>query len=164
VLENFFGISLPRTLLLEFSPMVQKLSETDGGELSPDEIWDLFVNEFIEVEGPYKLIDYQVHTESETNETCEARIKVAENEIDVKGTGSGPIDAFVAGLVETLNEPLNVVDYQEYALNEGKEAQAICILAITDDKQNKYYGVGISQNTITAAFKSIIAAINRKWK
>ncbi|MEX2489460.1 MAG: 2-isopropylmalate synthase [Pseudomonadales bacterium] len=164
VLESYFGISLPRAVLLEFSPMVQKLSETDGGELSADEIWDLFVKEFIDVQGPYQLVDYQVHVESESLETCEARIKVGENTMDLKGKGSGPIDAFVAGLVETLNEPLNVVDYQEYALNEGKEAQAICILAITDDKQQKYYGVGISQNTITAAFKSIIAAINRKWR
>jgi 2-isopropylmalate synthase len=67
-------------------------------------------------------------------------------------------------MVETLNEPLNVADYQEYGLNEGSEAQAICILSITDDDGNKYYGVGISQNTTTAAFKSIIAAINRKWR
>ena len=89
---------------------------------------------------------------------------VAENQVDVAGAGSGPIDAFIDGLVITLNEPLNVHDYQESSLNEGKEAQAICILAITDEEQNKYYGVGISQNTTTAAFKSIIAAINRKWR
>ena len=73
-------------------------------------------------------------------------------------------DAFVDGLVLALNEPLNVVDYQEYALGEGKDAQAICILAITVDKRQVCYGEGISQNTTTAAFKSIIAAINRKWK
>ena len=54
--------------------------------------------------------------------------------------------------------------YQEYALNEGKEAQAICILAITDEKTNRYYGVGISQNTTTAAFRSILAAVNRMWR
>ena len=84
--------------------------------------------------------------------------------MEVHGEGSGPIDAFIEGLVKTLNEPLTVVEYQEYALNEGSEAQAISILAITDDQENKYYGVGISQNTTTAAFKSIIAAINRKWR
>ena len=82
----------------------------------------------------------------------------------MQGEGSGPIDAFVSAMVETLNEPLNVVDYQEYALNEGKEAQAICIISINDEQENKYYGVGLSQNTTTAAFKSIIAAINRKWR
>lgn len=163
ILENYFGVSLPRTLLLEFSPIVQSISEHDGGELKADTIWNAFVNEFIEVEGPYQLIDYQVHSENDGSETCQAKIGVAENEVDVSGAGSGPIDAFINAMVETLNEPLNVVEYQEYALNEGAEAQAICILAITDEQGNRYYGVGISQNTTTAAFKSIIAAINRKW-
>ncbi len=164
ILENYFGVSLPRSLLLEFSPIIQKLTENDGGELKPDEIWEAFVAEFIEVAGPYQLIDYKVNSMEGGQESCDADIKVAENEMSIHGEGSGPIDAFIAAMVETLNEPLNVIDYQEYALNEGSEAQAICILAITDDQQNKYYGVGISQNTTTAAFKSIVAAINRKWR
>jgi 2-isopropylmalate synthase len=163
ILENYFGVSLPRPLLVEFSPIVQKLSEDDGGELLPEVIWQAFVAEFIDVDGPYQLIDYKLTSEGGV-ESCEARIKVAENEISIQGSGSGPIEAFVDAMVQTLNEPLNVVDYQEYALNEGSEAQAICILAITDDAAERYYGVGISQNTITAAFKSIIAAINRKWR
>jgi 2-isopropylmalate synthase len=164
ILENYFGVSLPRSVLLEFSPIVQAVSEADGGELKPDVIWQTFVSEFIDVEGPYQLLDYQVQTEGKDSESCQAKIRVADNEVDVSGVGSGPIDAFINAMVTTLNEPLNVADYQEYALNEGSEAQAICILAITDEDGNKYYGVGISQNTTTAAFKSIIAAINRKWR
>jgi len=164
ILENYFGVSLPRSVLLEFSPIVQAISEADGGELKPDAIWQAFVSEFIDVEGPYQLLDYQVKTEGSDRESCQAKIQVAENEVEVSGVGSGPIDAFINAMVETLNEPLNVADYQEYALNEGSEAQAICILAITDDDGNKYYGVGISQNTTTAALKSIVAAINRKWR
>jgi 2-isopropylmalate synthase len=164
ILENYFGVSLPRSVLLEFSPIVQAISEADGGELKPDAIWQAFVNEFIEVEGPYQLLDYQLKTEGSDRQSCQAKIQVADNEVEVSGVGSGPIDAFINAMVETLNEPLNVADYQEYALNEGSEAQAICILAITDDDGNKYYGVGISQNTTTAALKSIVAAINRKWR
>ena len=140
------------------------MSELDGGELKPDLIWETFVSEFVDVSGPYKLIDYKIKSSSEQLEQCAFNIKVADSDISLYGEGSGPIDAFIAGLVETLNEPLNVLDYQEYSLYEGSEAQAICILAITDDKQNKYYGVGISQNTTTAAFEAIIAAINRKWQ
>ena len=162
ILESYYGVSLPRPLLLEFSPVIQKLSE-GGGELKPDTIWDAFVNEFVEVEGPYRLIDYKVVANGE-RQVCEARIKVGENVIDIRGEGNGPIDAFIAAMVETLNEPLNVIDYQEYALNEGSQAQAICIIAITDEADSKFYGVGLSQNTITAAFGSIIAAINRKWR
>jgi len=163
ILENYFGVSLPRNILLEFSPIVQQLSEADGGELKPDQIWDAFVSEYIEVDGPYQLVDYRVSSVADEKQACDAKIKVAESEINTHGEGSGPIDAFIEGLVTTLNEPLSVVDYQEYALTEGSEAQAICILSISDEKQNRYYGVGISQNTTTAAFKSIITAINRKW-
>ena len=164
ILENYFGVSLPRPLLLEFSPIVQKISEADGGELKADKIWDAFVNEFIEVKGEYELVDYKVRSKDENQTSCKAKIRVGENEVTVEGEGSGPIDAFIAAMVETLNEPLNVMDYQEYSLNEGSEAQAICILSIADEEQNKFYGVGISQNTTTAAFKSIVAAINRKWR
>ena len=164
ILENFFGVTLPRPLLLEFSPIVQALSEADGGELKPDNIWTAFVSEYIEVEGPYQLNDYQVQSEPDGGESCTASIQVADSEVNVSGRGSGPIEAFINAMVETLNEPLNVIDYQEYALKEGSEAQAICILALSDDDGNKYYGVGISQNTTTAAFTSIIAAINRMWR
>ena len=163
ILENYFGVTLPRPLLLEFSPIVQALSEADGGELKPDNIWKAFVREYIEVEGPYQLNDYHVQSEPDGSESCTGSVQVADNELNVSGRGSGPIEAFINAMVETLNEPLNVTDYQEYALKEGSEAQAICILALNDDDGNKYYGVGISQNTTTAAFTSIIAAINRKW-
>ncbi|MCB1647646.1 MAG: 2-isopropylmalate synthase [Pseudomonadales bacterium] len=163
ILESYFGVSLPRPMLVEFSPVIQKASEADGGELKPDVIWDTFLKEFIEVEGPYRLLSYKVNSE-DGREKCAATIKVGDNEIEVQGEGNGPIDAFIAAMVETLNEPLNVVDYQEYALNEGSEAQAICIIALTDDKGDRFYGVGLSENTTTAAFASIIAAINRKWR
>jgi len=143
---------------------VQKISEASGGELKPEAIWDAFVNEFIDVKGEYELIDYKVRSVDEGQEQCTATVRVGDNTLEVTGIGSGPIDAFVAAMVETLNEPLNVMDYQEYSLNEGSKAQAICILSISDDAENKFYGVGISQNTTTAAFKSIIAAINRRWK
>ena len=164
ILENYFGVSLPRQLLVEFSPIVQKVSESSGGELKPDIIWDTFMSEFVEVKGQYELVDYKVRSIENNQERCTATIRVGDNNVEIAGTGSGPIDAFVAAMVETLNEPLNVMDYQEYSLNEGSQAQAICILSISDDSQNKFYGVGISQNTTTAAFNSIIAAINRRWK
>ncbi|MBF68748.1 MAG: 2-isopropylmalate synthase [Gammaproteobacteria bacterium] len=164
ILENFFGVTLPRQLLLEFSPIIQQLTEAEGGELKPDTIWMAFNEEFVEVDGQYQLVDYEMSSAPDGTETCKARIRVGDNELDVHGSGSGPIDAFVDGLTQALNEPLNVSEYQEYALNEGKEAQAICILTITDEKTNRYYGVGISQNTTKAAFKAIIAAVNRMWR
>ena len=164
ILENYFDVQLPRELLLELSPLIQKESEVDGGELKPARIWDAFVRELVEVPGPYELIDYEVRSVGGEREYCLARIKVAASEIQIEGEGAGPIDAFVTALASTLNEPINVVEYQEYALNEGSQAKAISILKIADSKGNKCFGVGISPNTTTAAFKSIIAAMNRLWR
>jgi 2-isopropylmalate synthase len=70
--------------------------------------------------------------------------------------------------VETLNEPLNIVDYHEHAMTTGKDAQAICILAIDDDKDSdargRCVGVGLSRNTITASLNAIVSALNRRWQ
>lgn len=164
ILENYFGVQLPRDLLLELSPIVQKVSEADGGELQPDTIWQTFISELVEVRGPYALIDYEVRSIPDEREYCKARVRVSDNEIDVEGEGNGPIDAFVTALASTLNETIHVVDYQEYAMNEGSEAQAISIIAVSGGNTEKCFGVGISQNTTTAAFKSIIASLNRLWR
>ena len=164
ILEQHYGVSLPRALLQELQPIIQQLSEADGGELKPAAIWAAFIKEYVEAPGPYALLDYQMQTEGEGVERCRATVKVAENDLQIEGQGSGPIDAFTHAMVGTLNEPLNVVEYQEYALREGSEAQAICILALEDESQERFYGVGISQNTTRAALSSIIAAINRRWR
>ena len=161
VFENYFGVHLPRELLLELSPIIQQVSEADGGELTADVIWSTFVSELVEVEGPYQLLSYDVKSSSAEKETCQAVIKIAESEISIAGEGSGPIDAFVSALSQSINEPLNVVDYQEYALNEGSNAKAISIIAVNDGESIKHFGVGISPNTTTAAFHPIERCDNR---
>ncbi|MEJ2132809.1 MAG: alpha-isopropylmalate synthase regulatory domain-containing protein, partial [Gammaproteobacteria bacterium] len=62
-----------------------------------------------------------------------------------------------------LNEPLNIVDYHEHALGSGKEAKAITLIAI-DDERGPCYGAVVSRNTITASLTAVIAALNRRWK
>ena len=163
VLEHYFGVTLPRALLMEFSSFVQEMSEQGGGELKPDEIWNAFSEEYVNNMGPYELLDYDVSASELGTEIFNGKIKVSENEISINGCGSGPIAAFVDALVKTLNEPLNVVDYHEYALNKGSQAQAICIMALEDENKVCFYGVGTSQNTNRAAFDSILSSLNRKW-
>jgi 2-isopropylmalate synthase len=164
ILENYFGVHLPRELLVELSPIIQRVSEQDGGELKADVIWSTFVSEMVEVPGPYQLLSYEVKSTGTDREICQAVIRISESEMQISGEGSGPIDAFVAALSQSINEALNVVDYQEYAMNEGSNAKAISIIALSDGEGQKHFGVGISANTTTASFNSIIAALNRKWR
>jgi len=168
VLEHHFGIVLPRAMLVEFSSIVQILTESLKREVTPDEIRESLLKEYVVESGPYRLVDYDLQRGDQESQRCEAKIEVSENTVSISGEGSGPIEAFVNGMVETLNEPLNIVDYHEHALKSGtdsvgKDAAAICLLAI-DNGSERCYGVGLSQNTITASLQAIISAVNRRWK
>ena len=168
VLEHHFGIVLPRAMLVEFSSIVQILTESLKREVTPDEIRESLLKEYVVESGPYRLVDYDLQRGDQESQRCEAKIEVSENTVSISGEGSGPIEAFVNGMVETLNEPLNIVDYHEHALKSGtdsvgKDAAAICLLAI-DNGSERCYGGGLSQNTITASLQAIISAVNRRWK
>ena len=163
VLEERFGVALPREMLAEFSTVVQRLTEQLDREVKPDEIFRALLDEYRVEGGPYRLLDYDLRHGAEGRQCCAARLEVAGQPVAISGEGSGPIEAFVNGMVETLNEPLNVVDYHEHALTKGKDAAAICLLAINDG-EGRRYGVGMSTNTITASLTAIVSALNRRWK
>ncbi len=163
ILEEHHGVSLPREMLVEFSGLVQQLTEQLDREVKSDEILDSLLKEYVVESGPYQLQDYDLLSGREDDQRIVARVVVSEQVVTIDGEGSGPIEAFVNGLVETLNEPLNIVDYHEHALDTGKDAQAICLLAI-DDEGGRCFGAGLSRNTITASLMAIISAMNRRWK
>lgn len=164
LLEEHYGVALPRDILVEFSTEVQKLTEELDREVKPSEIFDRLIETYTNQDGPYKLIDYDLLTGRERDQRCVARIEVSESTVTVDAEGSGPIEAFVNALVETLNEPLTVVAYHEHSLGEGSDAQAISILAIDDESDGRRcYGIGVSRNTITASLYAIISAMNRRW-
>ncbi len=163
LLEEHYGVSLPRDILVEFSGEVQKLTEALGREVKTDEIFDKLIATYADETGPYRLVDYDLLSGRQQDQRCVARVEVSENVVTVDAEGSGPIEAFVNALVETLNEPLSVVDYHEHSLGEGSDAKAICILAIEEEGGGRCYGIGISRNTITASLHAIISAMNRRW-
>lgn len=164
LLEEHHGLALPRDLLVEFSTHVQKLTEQLDREVKPDEIYQALLDTYGNDSGPYRLMDYDLLTGRNEDQRCIARVEVSDNVVTIDGEGSGPIEAFVNAMVETLNEPLTVLGYQENALGTGSDAQAICILAIDDpETETRCYGLGVSRNTITASLNAIVSALNRRW-
>ena len=163
ILEEHYGVPLPRDMLVEFSRHVQGMTENLGREVRPDEIFQALIDEYLCEDGPYRLIDYDLAQVDDGGERCEATLEVSENAVRISGRGSGPIEAFVNGMVDTLNEPLNIIDYREIALSTGKDAAALCLLSI-DNLEARCYGIGMSRNTITASLSAIVSAVNRRWK
>ncbi len=163
LLEEHYGINLPREILVEFSGFVQQRTEELDREVKTDEILDTLIASYTEENGPFKLIDYDLLSGREDDQRCVARVEVSENLVTVDGEGTGPIDAFVNALAQTLNEPVKVVDYHEHSLDAGTDAKAICILAVENDDQSRCYGIGVSRNTITASLNAVISSLNRRW-
>jgi len=164
LLEEHYGISLPRELLVEFATMVQQLTEQLDREVKTDEIYDSLISNYIVESGPYKLVDYDLLSGKDQRQRCVARVEISNNLVTIDGEGSGPIEAFVNAMADTLNEPIVVLDYREHSLGTGTDAQAICVLAIEDNVNRKrFYGIGLSRNTITASLTAIVSALNRRW-
>ena len=163
ILEEHYGVPLPRDMLVEFSRHVQRMTERLCREVLANEIFQALIDEYLCEDGPYRLVDYDLTQGEDGEQRCEATLEVSENAVRIAGQGSGPIEAFVNGMVDTLNEPLNIVDYREIALSTGKDAAALCLLAI-DNGEERCYGIGMSRNTITASLSAIVSAVNRRWK
>jgi 2-isopropylmalate synthase len=164
ILEEIYGISLPREMLVEFSGVVQKLTEQLDREVKNDEILQALMEEYVVDNGPYRLLNFDLLSGRQADQRVVAQIEVSESRVTIDGEGSGPIEAFVNGLVDTLNEPVNILEYHEHSLDEGKDAKAICLLAINEASGRRCYGIGVSRNTITASFGAIISAMNRRWR
>lgn len=164
LLEEHYGIALPRDILVEFSAVVQGMTEKLDREIKIDEIYNQLIAHYAVDSGPYKLIDYDLLSGKKQDQRCVARIEANDSVVTIDGEGAGPIEAFVNALVQTLNEPISVEEYHEHALDAGSDAQAICILAIASSgEMPRCYGIGVSRNTITASFSAIISAMNRRW-
>ena len=154
---------LPREMLVEFSGIVQAATEALDREVQPEEILSALDREYRVEKGPYQLIDYTLASTDSGAQQCTAQVQISEQRMTLTGEGSGPIAAFANALLNTLNESLRVIDYHEHAMSRGKDAEALCVLAIDDEPHGRCYGVGVSRNTVTASLQAMISALNRRW-
>ena len=155
-------LDLPRRLQIEFSKVVQAKTDNEGGEVLPDELWEIFEDEYLPTEtapwGRFRLKG--VSTNSSLGEDVKIEVKITDRgELkELKGTGNGPVSAFCNAIVG-YGVDVRVLDYLEHALSAGGDANAAAYLecAIAGEV---YWGVGIDPNTTTASLKAIISAIN----
>ena len=161
ILKAEHKLDLPRRAQIEFSRVIQEHTDTEGGEMSPDEIWQVFRAEYLDRETPLKL--NSVHTSSAAGEKDALDVNVyVDGEIrTLHGEGNGPIAAFVTalnGLEHDLD--VRVLDYAEHALSSGGDAVAAAYVECLV-RDTIYWGVGIDANIVTASLKAVLSAVNR---
>jgi 2-isopropylmalate synthase len=158
VMKTGHSLDLPRRLQIEFSKVIQQHTDEEGGEVTPDEIWEAFSATYL-AGGQVTLLDHQSSSVIDGKHVLHAEVAVNGAAQEIEGIGNGPISAFCAALASVGIE-VRVLDYAEHALTEGTDAQAAsyveCQIAA-----KPYWGVGIDTNTATASMRAILSAVNR---
>ena len=159
LLEKDHGVSLPRRLQISMSQKIQELADETGKEISSSVIWEIFEENFLK---PKNNFSYHSHTSSTKDDVNELEVKMVMNakEVNVSGTGNGPIDSFVNGLSKELGINIKISDYHQSAISSGSDAQAAAYIEIEKDGQTKW-GVGINPNTTRASFEAIIVGLSK---
>ncbi len=152
-------LDLPRRLQIEFSGVIQAVTDGEGGEVEPARMGELFRAEYLDRETPLAL--NSVHTSSAAGErdALEVGVYVDGEHHVLTGTGNGPFDAFVDAL-ETVGYDVRVLDYAEHALSSGTDATAAAYVECAMGGE-VYWGVGIDPNIVTASLRAVVSAVNR---
>ncbi|PSL06940.1 2-isopropylmalate synthase [Haloactinopolyspora alba] len=159
VMKSEHQLDLPRRLQIEFSGVIQTVTDGEGGEVGPQRMGEIFTAEYLGRETPLAL--NSVHTSSAEGErdALDIGVIVDGEHRKLHGEGDGPIDAFIDALAEVGHE-VRVLDYAEHALSSGADAKAAAYLECTVGGE-VYWGVGVDANIVTASLKAVVSAVNR---
>ncbi|MBN1171011.1 MAG: 2-isopropylmalate synthase [Micromonosporaceae bacterium] len=157
VMKTEHHLELPRRLQIEFSGVVQRYTDAEGGEVSPEQMWEIFSAEYL----ADRRFTLNSHFEATTSGmvSLTAKLTVDGEPRTLSGEGNGPIDAFVHAL-STVGVDIQVLDYAEHALTAGEGAQAAAYVECQVNGETRW-GVGIDANIVTASLKAIESAANR---
>ena len=159
VLANKFGFELPRWLQIEFSRVVQQVTEVSGQEIQPDEIWDLFNQHYLNSDKVISLEDFSIE-KVEGRETFNAKIDYFGKELAISGEGEGVLNAFVTGLKEAINIDFEIMEYGEHALGQGADAEAVTYIQLKCGGR-RYSGVAISKDIIASSLNALMGAASQ---
>lgn len=162
IMETEFGIQMPRALQVEFSSVVQQISDGTGEEQTSADIWAAFETEYLNACDPYEFVEHVTRVGSHASEIRQltAKMRKAGNAIEIEGTGSGPIDAFVDALAKESGAKIKVFSYSEHSVGSGADAKAIAFVEAEVNGKH-LYGVGRSANIVSASLFAVTCAVNR---
>ena len=166
VMHQSFGYDLPKAMHPEFGAMVKHACDEAGRELHPEEIFDIFRREYLEIRYPYNLKSYKLYEENEaegdnTVVHFEGNLRFRHEDHLISGRGNGPIDAFFNALRQVGITDYQFVSYSEHAVGEGADSKALSYIQLKNNAGGTFFGVGMDGNISLASIKGIICAINR---
>ena len=163
LLERDYGLALPRLLQIEFSQVIQQITDSTGKELSASEIHAAFEREYLRAAAPIAYVDHRAqHSVADgAIEHLTARLKIDGVETVLSGDGNGPVDAFIHALRAATGLDVHVLNYHEHGVGSGEDATAVAYVQLRVGADRTCYGVGLDPNIVTATLRAVISATNR---
>lgn len=165
LLKTDHSLDLPRKLQIEFSRVVQNHTDSQGGEVTSDELWRIFQDEYLPAKdeaqkwGRFELRRMRTASEMDGNVQLDVVLRDGTGELTATGTGNGPISAFL-DILSTRGLDIRLLDYVEHTLSAGGDALAAAYIELEVGGRN-LWGVGIDGDIATASLKALISAVNR---
>ncbi len=163
VLKQDYGIDVPKEIQPVLGLAVQKYSESVAREISAEEVYQIFEDNFIKPVGPYRLLAYWPRPDDQdpTFIHGEVHLKLEDQEVTYNADGNGPVSAFVHAIREAIDIDFKVESYHEQAVGKGADAQALAFVPLKLADGSIVYGAGIDSNIDQAAVRAIISGLNR---
>ena len=167
LLKSDHSLDLPRKLQIEFSRVVQGLTDSEGGEVSSEKLWEIFKDEYLPAPietpelkwGRFELKKMRTESEMDGEVKLDIVLRDGSKEIEASGTGNGPISAFLA-ILGAQGVDTRLLDYVEHTMSAGGDAQAASYIEL-DVAGKTLWGVGIDSDIATSSLKAVISGVNR---
>ncbi len=159
ILETNYGLHVPKAMQQDFGPKVTQVSVDKDKELTPQEIYDLFLDTYY-VKEPLSVVYYTEHS-TKDNVDMECNITYRGEDLVLKGHGNGIVDAFCKALMDKFDITFNVADYSQHSMEFGNKSRAITYVQVYNCRNESYYAVGISSNTAKSSIRAIASAVNQ---
>ncbi len=159
VMEQDYGLILPRWLQVDFSPHVQKFAEESESEVSTDQIHQIFQDTYLDVDRPTTVESYQA-SRSNGSDQLTAVLLTQSGRVEISGDGKGILDAFVSAINSKLNSRLVLVDYSEHTLGDNEQSEAMAYIQLSINGM-RFCGAGCSEDIVGASLRAVLNAVSR---
>ena len=161
IMEQQYGIVMPKQMREDFSYRVKSVSDNGHKELLPDEIYKVFTDTYINIGFPYELVDFLLKKQPDGTRLGDVHLRVDGEERTYEARGNGRLDAISNALQENLGLHYTELTYSEHALEIGQSSRAISYISITGADGKTHWGVGLDTDIITSSVLALFSAINR---
>lgn len=163
IMEREFGCHLPKEMHPEFSRVVQHISDVNGDEVAPAQIWEIFATTYLRSTSPYEVVGFTALPVEQGDNSFHGLLTVKKHGTltEIPGWGNGPIDACRSALLRLGCKPFRVAHYSEHARSAGSDAEAVAFIQIETSDGRCVWGAAIHPNIELASIRAIISAVNR---